>query len=89
MTIISVCCVCGIQYGTKEPNSPGNAISHGFCQRHFDEAMANLDRQFAELPEDRSHVEAWRFRRSRRGRNAGFPAPPRSRVGPRRGSGFE
>jgi hypothetical protein len=26
--------------------------SHGFCQQHYDEQMANIEMQFAELPAD-------------------------------------
>jgi hypothetical protein len=50
--IRSVCCVCGIQYGTKPDGMDGVRDSHGFCQRHYDEAMANIESQFAELPAD-------------------------------------
>lgn len=52
-----VCCVCGIQYGTKEQDKPGDMVSHGLCQQHFLEAMANIERQFAELPADLAHGE--------------------------------
>jgi hypothetical protein len=52
MTIRSVCCVCGIQYGTKPDGLAEVRESHGFCQKHYDEAMANIESQFAELPAD-------------------------------------
>jgi hypothetical protein len=47
-----VCCVCGIQYGTKPDGREGVSDSHGFCQRHYDEQMANIESQFAELSAD-------------------------------------
>jgi hypothetical protein len=54
--IRSICCVCGIQYGTKNDGHPEVRDSHGFCQQHYDEQMANLNSQFAELPADRAHA---------------------------------
>jgi hypothetical protein len=56
--IRSVCCVCGVQYGTKPDGQDGVLDSHGFCQKHYDEAMAAIESQFAELQADRAHVEA-------------------------------
>lgn len=55
--IRSMCCVCGIQYGEKQDGQSGVRDSHGFCQRHYDEAMANIESQFAELPADLAHGE--------------------------------
>lgn len=56
--IRSVCCVCGIQYGTKPDGREEVLDSHGFCQKHYDEQMASINAQFAELPDDLAHVEA-------------------------------
>lgn len=56
--IRSVCCVCHIQYGTKAHDEPGDLISHGLCQRHCDEAMANINSQFAELEAGRAREVA-------------------------------
>jgi hypothetical protein len=50
--IRSVCCVCGIQYGTKFDGRSEVRDSHGYCERHYDEAMVQLKGQFAELPAD-------------------------------------
>jgi hypothetical protein len=50
--IRSICCVCGIQYGTKTDGQESVRDSHGFCQRHYDEQMANIEIQFAELSAD-------------------------------------
>ena len=55
--IRSICCVCGIQYGTKPDGQEQVLDSHGFCQRHYDEAMAAIESQFAELPADLAHGE--------------------------------
>ena len=52
-----ICCVCGIQYGTRPDGQSEITESHGYCERHYDEAMANIKAQFAELPADRAHVE--------------------------------
>lgn len=48
--IRSICCVCGIQYGTKHDGRHEVLDSHGFCQKHYDEAMAAIESQFADLP---------------------------------------
>lgn len=56
--IRSICCVCGIQYGTKPDGRTEVLDSHGFCQRHYDEAMANIEAQFAELQADRAREVA-------------------------------
>lgn len=50
--IRSICCVCNIQYASKDDGQAEVLDSHGFCQRHYDEAMANINSQFAELPAD-------------------------------------
>lgn len=50
--IRSVCMICGVQYGTKEDGSEGVRDSHGYCQRHYDEAMIAIQNEFAELPAD-------------------------------------
>ena len=50
--IRSVCCVCGIQYGEKPDGQVEVRDSHGFCQKHYDEAMAAIEMQFADLPAD-------------------------------------
>jgi hypothetical protein len=55
--IRSVCCVCGIHYGTKPDGRAEVLDSHGFCQKHYYEAMANIESQFAELPADLAHWE--------------------------------
>jgi hypothetical protein len=65
-----ICCVCGIQYGTKDDGRDEVVDSHGYCERHFDEVMMQiaemlpvgrvrteyLERKemFAELPADGS-----------------------------------
>ena len=56
--IRSVCQICGIQYGTKDDGQPEVRDSHGFCQRHYDEALAAIETQFAELPADRARGAA-------------------------------
>jgi hypothetical protein len=56
--IRSICCVCGIQYGTKPDGRQEISDSHGFCEQHHDEAMANIKSQFAELPADRGREVA-------------------------------
>ena len=56
--IIRICCCCPTELGP--PIDDGNeqtTYSHGFCQRHFDEQMANMESQFAELPADLAHGE--------------------------------
>ena len=50
-----VCMICGIQYNTKEADLPGDMISHGLCERDYQEAMANINSQIAELQGDRAH----------------------------------
>jgi hypothetical protein len=52
-----ICCVCKIQYGTKPDGRTEVLDSHGFCQRHYDEAMAAIESQFSELPTDLAHGE--------------------------------
>lgn len=54
--IRSVCCVCGIQYGTKPDGLPGVSDSHGYCSKCAAEAMANLERQFAGMAKERGAV---------------------------------
>ena len=53
--IRSVCMICGVQYGTKPDGRQEVRDSHGFCQLHYDEAMANINSQIAELQGDRAH----------------------------------
>jgi hypothetical protein len=55
--IRSICMICGIQYGTKPDGRDAVSDSHGLCERHYDEAMANIKAQFADLPADRASVE--------------------------------
>lgn len=50
--IRSVCMICGVEYGIKEDGSEGVRDSHGYCQRHYDEAMIAIQNEFAELPAD-------------------------------------
>jgi hypothetical protein len=47
-----ICCVCGIQYGTKDDGRDEVVDSHGYCERHFDEVMLQIKNEFAELPAD-------------------------------------
>ncbi len=51
--IRSVCCVCGCVYGTKEDGKPEVMDSHGYCQKHYDEAMIEMRSWFAEIDADR------------------------------------
>ena len=56
--IIRICCCCQAELGPPiDDGKEQTTYSHGFCQRHFDEQMANMDRQFAELPADRAFGE--------------------------------
>ena len=47
--IRSICSVCKIQYGTKPDGRSEVSDSHGYCQRHYEEAMADIERQFAAM----------------------------------------
>ena len=47
--------ICGVQYGTKPDGRQEVRDSHGFCQLHYDEAMANINSQIAELQGYRAH----------------------------------
>lgn len=49
----SVCCVCGYVYGTKDDGQNEVLDSHGYCQKHYDEAMIELGATLAELEPDR------------------------------------
>jgi hypothetical protein len=51
--IRSICSVCKIQYSTKQDGRAEVSDSHGYCQRHYEEAMANIERQFAGMAEKR------------------------------------
>ena len=54
--IIRICCCCPTELGPPiNDGKEQTAYSHGFCQRHYDEAMSNLNSQFAELRGDRAH----------------------------------
>jgi len=53
--IRSICSVCKIQYGTKPDGRAEVSDSHGFYKKHYDEQMAIINAQFAELPVDRPH----------------------------------
>jgi hypothetical protein len=50
--IRSVCSVCGIQYGSRSDGLSEVIYSHGYCELHYDEAMANIKSQFDELDAD-------------------------------------
>lgn len=53
--IRSVCCVCDKIYGTKPDGRHEVSDSHGYCERCYDEAMLQLNSQFAEYPSDRPY----------------------------------
>ena len=45
--IICCCSVCGEAYDSKRTEKPIVDMSHGYCPKHFDELMKEID----ELPE--------------------------------------
>ena len=47
--IRSICSVCKIQYGEKPDGRDEVSDSHGYCQRHYEEAMADIERHFAAM----------------------------------------
>jgi len=47
--IRSICSVCKIQYGTKPDGRAEVSDSHGYCEQCGAEAMASIERQFAEM----------------------------------------
>jgi len=47
--IRSVCCVCEAVYRTKDDGRQSVVDSHGYCERHYDEAMLDVKSYFAEL----------------------------------------
>jgi hypothetical protein len=51
--IRSICSVCKIQYGTKPDGRAEVSDSHGYCLKCGAEAMAEIDRQFAGMAENR------------------------------------
>ena len=51
--IRSVCSVCGYVYRTQDDGKPGVMDSHGYCQKHFDEAMLEMQATLVELEPDR------------------------------------
>lgn len=51
--IRSVCCVCGHVYGTRIDGQAEVRDSHGYCQKHYDEAMIEARGPLAELEGDR------------------------------------
>lgn len=52
--IARACCVCGSELGPPiDDGKPETVVSHGYCQRHFDEAMMEARGMLDELPGDR------------------------------------
>jgi hypothetical protein len=48
-----ICMVCGVEHSPPiDDGRPGAVESHGYCERHYDEAMLALKDEFAELPAD-------------------------------------
>jgi len=56
--ILRECCCCGVSLGEPvDDGLDGSSVSHGYCQKHYDEAMVQIQSQFADYPADRPH---WR-----------------------------
>lgn len=51
--IRSVCSVCGYVYRTRDDGQAEVMDSHGYCQKHYDEAMIEIRAMQAELEPDR------------------------------------
>jgi hypothetical protein len=52
--IVRECCVCGSSLGNSiDDGRPDVVVSHGYCQKHFDEAMIEMRATLAELEPDR------------------------------------
>jgi len=48
-----ICCVCGASLGPPIDDGRDQVVdSHGYCERHFDEAMLQIKNELAELPAD-------------------------------------
>jgi hypothetical protein len=46
-------CFCGVELGPPIDDGQDRVIySHGYCERHYDEAMLQIKNEFAELPAD-------------------------------------
>ena len=57
--ITRICCCCPAELGPPiDDGKTETTYSHGFCQKHYDEQMASINAQFAELSADRAHGEA-------------------------------
>ena len=50
--IRSVCAVCGYVYSLNDDGRPEVMDSHGYCQKHFCEAMTEINTQFPDYPAD-------------------------------------
>jgi hypothetical protein len=51
--ILRQCCCCGVSLGAPIDDGVDRvSVSHGYCERHYDDAMLQLQSQFAELPAD-------------------------------------
>jgi len=52
--IARACCVCGDSLGPPIDDGKSElVVSHGYCQKHFDEAMLEARGTLAELEGDR------------------------------------
>lgn len=57
--ILRECCCCGVSLGAPiDDGVDGVRVSHGYCEKDYDEAMVQLRGQYAELPADRPHGRA-------------------------------
>lgn len=53
--ILRECCVCGSSLGESiDDGRTDVVVSHGYCQKHFDEAMIEARGTIAELEGDRA-----------------------------------